>query len=210
MDYGLRYITNVCHSYPPTLSCSYQIIFWVATGCLWVKAAFVLWSHYIFSFLVATPLPTISSISVVWTGDTSFTAFFRWRWQLFSHSFWRTFVVLGFLLEHVVIFILSFSQGESRQNHDVLVASLQFGNDHHWPYNILDENPPINESSPSLPKFPHFILFPCLLASNVSAQIPSFYPNQSSFFRQTLLKTFQADEIRHSKFTVPDGYPLVI
>lgn len=103
MDYGLRYITNVCHSYPPTLSCSYQIIFWVATGCLWVKAAFVLWSHYIFSFLVATPLPTISSISVVWTGDTSFTAFFRWRWQLFSHSFWRTFVVLGFLLEHVAI-----------------------------------------------------------------------------------------------------------
>ena len=27
----------------------------------------------------------------------------RWRWQFFSHSFWRTFVVLGFLLEHVAI-----------------------------------------------------------------------------------------------------------
>lgn len=98
---------------------------------------------------------------------------------------------------------LSFSQGESRQNHDVLVASLQFGNDHHWPYNILDEDPPINESSPSLPKFPHFILFPCLLALNVSAHVfrspnPFILPKAFHSLGR-LSKTFQADEIRHGK-----------
>ena len=33
-------IPSVCHSDPPTTSCSCQIIFWAAAQCLWVKTVF--------------------------------------------------------------------------------------------------------------------------------------------------------------------------
>ena len=125
--------------------------------CGW-KQLFVLWSHYIFSFLVATPLPTISSISVVWTGDTSFTAFFRWRWQLFSHSFWRTFVVLGFLLEHVAIdtTICHFHRANQDKTTMFWLLLSSLGMIIIDPTIFWMKTLPSMNLPPSLPKFPPF------------------------------------------------------